>query len=1643
MQWLLRGLLTLGRQPAYGRSGFVLPTTVLLIMVVLLTVGSIVFRTYTRTTETISERQQRVIYNAATPAVDRARAKLEFLFDKEREVRYPGGVPSETVLLGLMLPGGRTIGNTTIQPFPGPAGTDPYTFRDEDRINIGTSYPGDAGVDNAWRYRADTDGDGTLDATVVYSISMRLDAANQLAVATDQRLNTRASNLLVRNTPLSAATQGNPLCATDTGVAQPQQGWIPGETNTSKLFKTFQVDAYVLPDRPGQSISTLEMQMDRQIDRGNKWGAWFRNDLEIYPGATFNWNGAMHTEGSLMVAGTNFTAYMISDPDSCLYTQDASEITVAKYEPVTAPNGSGPPTVVQPGFRGEFMAGSMRDDPGNGNRFGGTGIFHLWDGVRRNPLTTAAQGSNLTPADDSVAPHPGAGPTDYALDPVVMQTKGISQHRNPAVYNTDRPASWTNGAKDRLRLITPNERVRIPLVDDTFRADNRYGPKPNYGPDETFPGRSIGTEIESTRPNLITDSPASGESAEAVGLDGYWERRARAEGLRLIVGQRLELGDPAGWGGPILRNGDNQDLNREALRPFQFCSDVGNRNNGSNGRCGEARQRRALWDNLAAVQAMAVYHASSANQDRPIACMASTVHPGSAGTLERSSTFENLALGLPPSAFGNAYLAPGTPPIISDFFRGRGTNGWEFEFKDSYITDYNNANSAVRIALRNLAQYAGDPSGGAPSFTPVQDVDGVHPFPSMAMWGDFSTLRRTLKLMEDGRTYANLSPADKTTLHTATCLLGMLAYNLDYLAKFNPADPAISGPGRLLGVAYPSRAAENTARTNNSTEYYTGLRGALRALVFGTSPLGVIDGIHDANPGDTNDPNGSTSTRFIGAGVDDAVSGSKVNQPETYIRLLERWRDGTTTTTASGYSPSIVGTTVNFTREQLNQYIAVAQLIATKEQVARDRNWGFYLSMDPSRAADTLSRDNLSAVTTLDLSGSYGPATNPSNTANGCYGLRGANSFGDSIRYLCSWRPRYPILYSLFPAEGFGGKPYRAFHGDVDVVEANEGQKFVRDEVDSADEPQAYIASASVNAGAQYRVLSSTQIAQLIANPQVAPLPSAWRLPIETATNPGNGTPLSPTDTLIKVCFNNATPANQVCLARSSGVGAPTSSTAGVGNQAVAGESYWRVAFKDSAFFNGREMMNVRALDVNLDFLRRATQSLTSDTWLPKSGIVYAFREDAVSENNIVRPKNINADWANCSTEVNLRTVANCRMVVNTNAFASLDPPLADTILISPKPVDYYPDPDRRPNGFRLRQGADLRRTDDEGRGLSFISDNPVYIQGNFNLHNSATNPEEEFNEPAGENFGTFYQRTTFNGDFASVTGDSWRPSEVVADGITILSYAFCDGSVADGLTNSFNRNRYNCTGAASSYQNQNRPAAIPNDQAGGQTPGWKWFHVYAADGLGYAANASGAAYREGDSPFYISPNGNPWTSLPINSQTQEAIYNGAYVNFSADKAPNAPGAFCGQRVNAIIVSGLVPSRAGNSYGGLHNFPRFLENWGGGCNLFISGSLIQLNFSTYATGPYDQDSWEVGSVAQPGGGAAEQIAYYDPPNRRWGYDVALQYAPAGPVARRFTSLSPTRNEFYSEPPADDPYMRTLLTGVCASNPNPRPARCQS
>ena len=1674
VSWLLRGLLLLGRRPA-SQAGFVLPTTILLLLVVVLTVGAIGYRTFTRSQQAITNRQQQVVYNAATPVIDRAKSKIEFLLDPRKDTRG-GGIPSGDQLVAMMLNDGQPVNGTTVSIFPQDGSFDPYTFPGEERIDLGgTSGTADGRKDNAWRYKIDLNGDGNLDGPddgwAVYSVIFQTPPAN--ATGNDSLRNSqtagwqsRASKLFVRNAPLSNTNQATNVCQRNSGTGgterQTQEaGWFVDQRDTTKIRKNFQVSAIVVPNNPSGTVATLEFQQDREATRGFKWAAWFRNDLEIFPGPVFNWNGAMHTEGSLIMAnGSNtdsFRGYLVSSPESCINDKGASDVTtrLIDYDPDKAP---------YPGFRGRFIAGTIRNDS-----FAGNPAFDLTVGGARQ------ENQVLNPGNDSVT-EGSFTPVDFSVEPVVLQTQGLTRSRNPAILpTTNINPAWEGGSFNNNksgRLINDTDNT-TPNLDDTFRADNRWGPRPTWGPDALPIGvtdkENAGTQATAKIgepilgvPQLTGSDPAPGTDSDNVGLDGYWERRARVEGLRLIVGQRLELGDPAGWGGPgsaqgSLRIGDDF----EPLMPWPAgCT--------SGIRCNEDRQRKTLWDNLAAVQATAIYHNSAdttgASRDFPDACLVTTVHPGTPTTLDRGSTFENLAFGLPTDTIPG-YTDKVSPTVISDFLRGRGTNGWEFELPRA--TDFGDLTSPTMLALRNLANYAGDPLGGSPSFRPNQGVKDVHPYPAMSMWGDYSTLRQVFRLLDGGTSYDSLSPADKTTLHTAACTLGMLAYNLDYLEKFSiQTSPGVDKPSLapLLGVTDRTLAGGANLVVNAATvakpEYSAGLRGQMRVIdhiikglitVTGVNsvayttipaaqqpPLAFVTSLNDLTPAPLGlNPLGMN---FM------AWDAKKSNNPETYVRLLERWRDELGNATAQ-----------DSMRLSLNRSIALAQLIISKEQVARDRTWGFYGQYGASATSNgAYSFAPLGDCGTFDAGNIPGWINDPPANKVTLFAANGTTQAGnepqvaaDPLHRFCSSRPRYPLLYSLFPAGPATTNPALAaltvdqaytsptgFSSHQDLSDPNQENK-VRDQETSGATIKRFIATE--NSGAVYKVIRPQTIAlqpRTLSRLGVTlggGSTTNWALPNADGSPSAGATPNNSTFNLIKVCAEDKVKGFRCSQPENT---ATTTAQLPKAGQLV------RVAFKDTAFYNGRELMPIRAFNLDLDLMRRT--AVGSDWWLPKKAAVYAFREDAVSEGFIVRP-NI-ATWASCDTDAELAS-ANCNMNTHSsNAYGSVDPPLNSNNLITPKPVDYFADPDRRPYGFRLIQGADLSRAGDEGLGLSFISDDVAYVQGDFNLHQNASgNRLEEFTEiltyDGSGRYNNFYTRTTPDVSFAEITKDRWRPSEVVADSVTPLSSNFCDGSIEDGLSNlgtpilaTWLQGRYGCADRTkSSYFNQTRPSTPVVNAA--TTRGVTWQRSNVADSFPGAVRTASAANSpdQAESPIFIARGGKP---VNWNDANGTAVnYAGSYVEAKDATNGKGPTDAIESRMNMIMVSNLVPSRKGQSYGGLHNFPRFNENWSGR-NLFISGAFLQLNFSSYSTAPFDQENWQVGSPAPTTN--AEWIAYYGAPNRRWGYDPALKYGKTSPVAARFQFSENTRSEFYNEPPANDPYIRNLCLKVPAVASRPAP-----
>ena len=143
--------------------------------------------------------------------------------------------------------------------------------------------------------------------------------------------------------------------------------------------------------------------------------------------------------------------------------------------------------------------------------------------------------------------------------------------------------------------------------------------------------------------------------------------------------------------------------------------------------------------------------------------------------------------------------------------------------------------------------------------------------------------------------------------------------------------------------------------------------------------------------------------------------------------------------------------------------------------------------------------------------------------------------------------------------------------------------------------------------------------------------------------------------------------------------------------------------------------------------------------------------------------------------------------------------------------------------------------------------------------------------------------------------------------------------------------------------------------------------------GTTYGADGSGNAVTINSQP--VSNNNSDPTQYTVSNYTQKpaAVMGDAVMILSNAWSDTNSSASIGSRnatpttMNSAIVSGQVTTTSSVASGGAHNFPRFLENWGGD-NFTYHGSMCQLYASTHFKGNYGKAN------------------VYGAPNRRWFFD---------------------------------------------------------
>jgi hypothetical protein len=432
-----------GKAKRGTQMGFVLPTVVMVTTVVTLLVVLMVARSSERARTASNARVEQAVKLATTPAVDRARIKLEALLNEPSLGR---GAPPDATLYDAIKSNER------------------YTFNDEIRLQILSEPTIDlsdvAGADaykvsnTAWKYPIDTDNNGLFDSMAAYSIQFRTrpqtDASTRKAVVTEARTPPMDENNLTGN------------CQFDTGGGQ-ASGWFD---RGGKLKKAFFVYAATVPIKqlpmPGvptadagkyeiykgnQGFSALELQQDRAREGLNNTSVWFENDLELSQAPTFRLNGKVFTNSNLMVGARlddTMQFYQISSPYSCQYKEENSQVLVA----------------------GNVVFGdAMTTDT---NTIGAVD-FDLFQGEGTAP-TSNASGTEITDSTDTVAnTGPQAASNDFAYASRIDALVQAAQARTatPKYPDSVQEDIDTNGVSeaDALRTYFKNRIRKVPFIE--------------------------------------------------------------------------------------------------------------------------------------------------------------------------------------------------------------------------------------------------------------------------------------------------------------------------------------------------------------------------------------------------------------------------------------------------------------------------------------------------------------------------------------------------------------------------------------------------------------------------------------------------------------------------------------------------------------------------------------------------------------------------------------------------------------------------------------------------------------------------------------------------------------------------------------------------------------------------------------------------------------------------------------------------------------------------------------------------------------------------------------------------------------------------------------------------------------------------
>ncbi len=385
---------------------------------------------------------------------------------------------------------------------------------------------------------------------------------------------------------------------------------------------------------------------------------------------------------------------------------------------------------------------------------------------------------------------------------------------------------------------------------------------------------------------------------------------------------------------------------------------------------------------------------------------------------------------------------------------------------------------------------------------------------------------------------------------------------------------------------------------------------------------------------------------------------------------------------------------------------------------------------------------------------------------------------------------------------------------------------------------------------------------------------------------------------------------------------------------ALGGRAWFPAAFMDvgssnpTAYYNDREAEDMRLLQVNL-------RSLT--IW-NRDGVYLNYNSGAVTDTFTTQITNITSNTLASGNQL-LFTLAPADSGAPDNSFQRLGYAGTDATdggYVVHMTIDSgtyttaagtTTTPGNSPYGFVLSQGNDLfglssTTTTPDATGITFASDQAIYLQGDFNNFNK-------------------------------------QPAATLSDTLNVLSNACTTADIRISKASGINCNRLGSTltQAATSTNTTLRVLNVSNFAVNDQV-------TVGNDSTSNTITAIDAA--------------NSTITLSSMLGTNQVV--GSPVVKKSDAT--------GTTINAAFLAGTDITGTGSYNGGLENYPRFNEDWGGQ-TLTYRGSFVSLGTPLKVTGTWN----------------TQNAGNYDPPSRNWGYDVSFNNADnLPPLDPRFVYL---------------------------------------